>query len=155
MRLTAILQAESVKVPLEAASKSEAIDELVDLLAANKLISDSAALKEAVRQREKTRTTGIGHGIAIPHGKAAGVDQLRMALGLTRTPLEFGAIDGQPVKLIILLASSIDQTGPHIQALARISRMLTDEGFRQAIKAAESADDLYDLIVQYESEIPV
>ena len=155
MRLTDILQPESVKVPLEAESKEQAIYELVERLCEQAGIEDPEPLKQAVWERESTRTTGIGHGIAIPHGKCDQVDQLRMAIGVARQPLEFGAIDNQPVDLILLLASPGDQTGPHIQALAKISRMLTDENFRVALKQAESADELYQQIQQHEAEATV
>ncbi|MEX0885525.1 MAG: PTS sugar transporter subunit IIA [Phycisphaeraceae bacterium] len=146
MRLTEILQPDCVKVPLEAGRKQDAIAELVHLLVDRTGITGADELNQAIWQRETTRTTGIGHGIAIPHGKSAGVDRLRMAIGKPAQPLDFGAIDGQPVELLLLLASPEDQTGPHIQALARISRMLTDAEFRTAIKNASTAEELYQLI---------
>ena len=155
MRLTDILQLDCVKVPLDAEEKHGAIDELIDLLANQQLVSDPDQLKEAVWEREQTRTTGIGHGIAIPHGKSEGIDQLRCAIGKPQTPLDFGAIDRQPVDLIILLASPVDQTGPHIQALAKISRMLTEDSFRNALKQAEDGKGLYDQILDYESQVTV
>ncbi|MFW6076926.1 MAG: PTS sugar transporter subunit IIA [Hyphomicrobiales bacterium] len=155
MRLTDILQPECVKVPLEATTKEQAIYELVDLLCGQVGMACGDQLKQAVWERETTRTTGIGHGIAIPHGKCEGVDELRMAIGRTSQPLEFGAIDGKPVDLILLLASPVDQTGPHIQALAKISRMLTDEDFRTSLKQADSGETLYRLIEQHEAEATV
>lgn len=155
MRLTDILQPECVKVPLAATDKREAIDELVDLLAVQCGIDDPDQLKDAVWQREMTRTTGIGHGIAIPHGKSAGVRALCMAVGLPAQALEFNAIDGRPVDLILLLVSPQDQTGPHIQALAKISRMLTDDAFRQTLKHATDAAAVYQLIADHESKATV
>lgn len=152
MRLTDILQPDCVRVPLQAATKQGVIFELVDLLSEKVGIGSAQQLKDAVWQRESTRTTGIGHGIAIPHGKSAGCPRLAMAIGLTQQPLEFGAIDGKPVSLIILLASPPDQTGPHIQALARISRMLTDDRFRASIKQATSAEIVYKLITDHETK---
>ena len=146
MRLTDILQPDCVQVPLKAATKQQAIAELVELLVDRTGITGAQELTNAIWQRETTRTTGIGHGIAIPHGKSAGVDQLRMAIGKPTQPLDFGAIDGRPVELLLLLASPEDQTGPHIQALARISRMLTDTDFRNALKNASSGEELYQLI---------
>lgn len=153
MRLTDILQPDCVKVPLDATDKQSAINELVDLLAARANLRHSAELKAAVWQREQMRTTGIGCGVAIPHGKSAGCDTLRMAVGKTDTPLEFGAIDGKPVHLVILLASPPGQTGPHIQALASISRILTDEDFRAALRQAASAEELYRLIAEQEARL--
>ena len=151
MRLVDILQPDTIRVPLQAVEKQDAIFELVDLLAEKVGIEDVNALRDAVWQREMTRTTGIGHGVGIPHGKIEGCRVLCMAIGLTRDPIEFGAIDGQPVQLIILLASPADQTGPHIQALAQISRFLTDADFRTRIKQTNSADELYELIKEKES----
>jgi fructose-specific phosphotransferase system IIA component len=153
MRLTEILKPVCVKVPLDATDKQQALDELVDLLADHCAISQAQQLKDAVWQREQTRTTGIGHGIGIPHGKTDALTELNMAIGLPPSPIEFGAIDGKPVDLIILLASPADQTGPHIQALAKISRLLTDDTFRDAIKQAESAEQLYDMLAHQEAAI--
>ena len=151
MRLTQILQPDCVRVPLLATTKQQAIFELVDLLCAKVGLMDREALREAVWNRELTRTTGIGHGLAIPHGKVVGCERLCMAIGLTEQPIEFGAIDGQPVQLVILLASPVDQTGPHIQMLARISRLMTDEAFRDAIEQAANADEVYRLIQSHDT----
>jgi fructose-specific phosphotransferase system IIA component len=151
MRLTDILQPACIKVPLDANVKQDAIFELIDLLATCAKIDQPQQLKDAVWQRETARTTGIGHGIAIPHGKSPGTTRLSMAIGLAREPIEFAAIDGKPVQVVILLASPPEQTGPHIQALARISRMLTDDRFRASIKAAPSAAEVYRLITEQEA----
>lgn len=152
MRLTDILTPACVKVPLDAKTKQAAIFELVDLMAGQMSLGDPDELKQAVWQREQTRTTGIGHGIAIPHGKAAGCSELRMAVGVTPTPIEFEAIDRKPVSVILLLTSPIDETGPHIQALARISRMLTDDGLRAQVREAPDAETLYQLIADHEAQ---
>ncbi len=151
MRLTDILKSDCVRVPLEATDKRHAIFELVDLLAEKNPVGDKVALREAVWRREMIRTTGIGHGLAIPHGKVAGCKSLCMAVGVTREPIDFGAIDGEPVQLIILLASAADQTGPHIQALAQISRLMTDAEFRNALKRAATSDEFYHLIAAQET----
>jgi mannitol/fructose-specific phosphotransferase system IIA component (Ntr-type) len=155
MRITEILQPGCVKVPLAATSKQAAIFELSDVLAAAGAIKSADELKQAVWAREMTRTTGIGHGIAIPHGKVQGCPRLVMAMGKAVVPIEFESIDRKPVELIFLLASPLDQTGPHIQALARISRLLTDERFRDAIKSAVSGEDLFALIQKHEAEMPL
>ena len=155
MRLTDILQPDCVQVPLDAESKEQAIDQLVDLLCEKLGLDQIENLRQAVWERETTRTTGIGHGIAIPHGKCDDVKELCMAVGRVKEPLEFGAVDNKPVDLILLLASPADQTGPHIQALARISRMLTDESFRTTLKSASDGDELYQMIAQHEQEAAV
>ena len=151
MRVSEILQPDCVTVSLESDNKQQAIYALVDLLCDRKAIEAREELKKAIWQREQTRTTGIGHGVAIPHGKCEGCQRLSMAVALPTQPIDFGSIDGRPVDLIILLASPVDQTGPHIQALATISRMLTDETFRAAIKKASSPDEVYNLITQHET----
>ncbi len=150
MRLTEILEPDCIKVPLDATEKQGAIGELIDLLAAQGKISDAETVREAVWQRESTRTTGIGHGLAIPHGKCDCCASLVMALGKPVEPIAYDSIDGRPVNIIILLVSPVDQTGPHIQALAAVSRMMTDERFRQSIRDAETAEQVYQLIEEHD-----
>src|SRR2546421_9408125 len=116
MRLTEILKPENIKVPLEAKTKNDAIAELVDVLAKNGDVTDPKKVLDSVLEREATRTTGIGNGLAIPHGKCTGTDHLVMAVGKPATPIDFQAIDGRPVNLIWLLRSPPDKTGPHIHA---------------------------------------
>lgn len=152
MRLTEILQPECVKVPLTATTRQAVIFELVDLLSDVTGIADREGLRDAVWKREQTRTTGIGHGIAIPHGKVAGCTRLCMAMGKTAQPIDFNAIDGQPVRVVFLLASRPDQTGPHIQALAQISHLLTDDGFRSALHQVTTAREIHDLIAEHETK---
>lgn len=150
MTLMDILSPDAVIAPLQATDKRGVIDELVDRLAAAGKVRDPESLKTAVWTREQTRTTGIGHGLAIPHGKSAGMDSLAMAVGKPAEPLDFDAIDGQPVKLIVLLASPPDRTSDHIQALARVSRLMTLEEFRERIYAAETPDEIYELLKSQE-----
>jgi len=153
MRLTDMLKPQNICVPLKATTKTEAITELVNLLAANQEITDPKAVLDSVLEREATRTTGIGNGLAIPHGKTTGTQQLVMAIGKPSQPIDFQSIDGKPVTLIWLLTSPPDKTGPHIHALARISRLMTIEKFRQALNAAKSAQEIYDTVVQQENAL--
>jgi fructose-specific phosphotransferase system IIA component len=153
MRLTEILKPQNIKVPLLAKTKSEAIKELVDVLASTNEVTDAKKVLEAVLDREATRTTGIGNGLAIPHGKCNGTDHLVMAIGRCETPVDFQSIDGRPVNLIWLLSSPPDKTGPHIHALARISRLMTIDKFRQALLAAKDAQEMFDTIVKQESAL--
>ena len=152
MNLLDILTPESIKAPLQATDKKGVIDELVDLLARTGKIADAGALKEAVWTREQTRTTGIGHGLAIPHGKSSGMSSLAMAIGKPARPMDFQAIDAQPVRLVVLLASPPDRTSDHIQALARVSRLMTMDDFRNRIYAAETAAEIYGLLKAQESK---
>jgi len=145
MKITDILTPQAVKVPLASTGKRQAIDELVDLLGSIRLISDPEALRRVVWERETQRSTGIGEGLAIPHGKCATTKQLVMAVGRPSEPIEFDSIDGKPVRLIVLLASPPDRTSDHIQALGRVSRLMTNAPFREATYAAQTAEELYKL----------
>jgi fructose-specific phosphotransferase system IIA component len=151
MLLTQILQPTCIKVPLEGKDKQSVITELVDLLDSNGLLLDRNIALEAVLVREQTRSTGIGSGIAIPHGKCKAVKELVMAIGIADEPIDFASVDGKPVKIILLLVSPVDQTGPHIQALARISRLMLDEQFTEGLEKAVSADQVYELLSSKES----
>jgi len=152
MILTQILQPNCVKVPVENKDKEAVITELVDLLDANGLLLDRDVALDAVLTRERTRSTGTGAGIAIPHGKCNAVKELVMAIGIAHEPIEFESVDEKPVKILILLVSPADQTGPHIQALASISRLMLNEEFKQKLEQAASADEVYELLSNTESE---
>lgn len=152
MILTQILPPTCVKVPLEGQDKNAVISELIDLLDADGLLSDKNAASEAVLMREQTRSTGIGSGIAIPHGKCKAVKELIMAVGIAHQPIDFESVDGKPVTIVILLVSPADQTGPHIQALAKISRLMLDQKFKQALEKAGTADEAYELLSKKERE---
>jgi len=152
MILTQILQPACVKVPLEGKDKNSIITELVDLLDANGLLLDKNVALDAVLMREQTRSTGIGSGIAIPHGKCRAVKELVMAIGIAHEPVDFASLDGKPVTIVILLVSPADQTGPHIQALAKISRLMLDEQFKQELEKAPSAEQVYELLSNKENE---
>lgn len=145
MRILDILSPSSIRVPLHATEKHAALDELVDLLAQNGLCPDPAAVKAAVWERESQRSTGIGEGLAIPHGKCAAMPGLVLAIGKPPRPLEFGSIDKKPVQLVILLVSPPDKKDEHIQALGKISKIMTSPEFRQRAYSAQSATDLYGL----------
>ena len=136
---------------MDGTDKNSVITELVDLLADNNLLLDRDVVLEAVFAREQTRSTGIGSGIAIPHGKCEGVADLVMAVGIAQVPVNFDSIDQKPVSIVILLVSPADRTGPHIQALARISRLMLDEEFKAKLEKAASPEDVYQLISIKES----
>jgi fructose-specific phosphotransferase system IIA component len=153
MHLTEILKPQNILIPMQSSTKNEAIGELVSLLAKNGEIQDAKAVLSSVLERETTRTTGIGNGLAIPHGKCTGTNQLVMAIGKLATPIDFQSIDGRPVSLIWLLTSPPDKTGPHIHALARISRLMTIDKFRQALAVAKTPQEIYDVIVAQEKSL--
>ncbi len=150
MKLSNLILPDCIRVPLVSDNKIGAITELVDLLNSCGRITDRGAVLGAVLAREETRSTGIGFGLAVPHGKTTACSGLVMALGIPSSPIEFASSDGEPVELIALLASPPDQTGPHIQALARISRLMLVGKFRKEVLAAKSADDVYTILLKHE-----
>jgi mannitol/fructose-specific phosphotransferase system IIA component (Ntr-type) len=151
MRMTDILKPQNIKVPLQSRLKGDAIQELVSILGTNGELLDEKKVLDAVLDREATRTTGIGNGLAIPHGKTGGCDHLAMAIGKADVPIDFQSIDGKPVTLIWLLTSPPDKTGPHIHALARISRLMTIDRFRAALNNATTPKEIYDIILEQEN----
>ena len=153
MRLTEILKPRNIKLPLTATTKIDAITELVNLLADNGDVTDRKKALDAVLERESTRTTGIGSGVAIPHGKTTATGELNLCVGRAGTPIDFQSIDGKPVTLIWLLTSPPDKTGPHIHALARVSRLMTMDKFRQALANAKNAEEMYKVIAEQDAAL--
>lgn len=146
MELAAILTAERVRVPLRSTDKIGVITELVDLLAQQGALRDRDAVLQAVLKRESDRTTGIGYGLAIPHGKSDGCAQLAIAAGKPAAPIDFQSLDGRPVTFVVLLVSPPNQAGQHMQALAKVSSLMNIEEFRGQVAKAATAAALHETI---------
>lgn len=149
MRFADLLQPQAVKVPLDAATRDDAIRELVALLAQCGTVprSEAAALTEAVLAREQQRSTGIGEGLAVPHGKSQGIRSIAMAVGTLRQPLDFHSIDRQPVRLVCMIVAPPDRIADHIQALARVSRLFSSAHARASAFDAPNADALHSVFM--------
>lgn len=147
MKILDILDPRAIRVPLASTEKREAIRELVDLLAETGQVSAAENVDRVVWEREQQRSTGIGEGLAIPHGKTDATDRLVMAIGRPAEPMDFGSVDGKPVRLLVLLASPPQNTADHIQALGRVTRLMSDAEFRGRMYRAESAEDLHRLLL--------
>jgi fructose-specific phosphotransferase system IIA component len=145
MNLSTLIQENTIRVPLAAPDRQGAISELVDALAAEGCISNCEVIKQAVWERELQRTTGIGEGLAIPHGRCEHLEKMVMAMGRPSNPIDFSSPDKRPVELIILLVSPTENTSDHIQALGKISRLMVNRPFREAAYATENATDLFTL----------
>ena len=154
MRLIEILREDLIKIGLEAQDKWEAIEEMVNLLVSTHEIRmrDKREVFTAVVEREKTMSTGLGHGIAIPHGASTSVDQFVGAMGISRNGIEFQAIDGKPVYLILMLVVPENVFAKHIKTLAGIARLLNNDDFRQQLMNSETAEAVIDLIQQEEGK---
>jgi mannitol/fructose-specific phosphotransferase system IIA component (Ntr-type) len=136
------LDARLIKIPLAARAKTEAITELVDLINAAGRTRDRNRLLECVLAREQQRTTAIGRGLAIPHAKCDACGELVVAVGVPAEPLEFDAIDRQPVRLVVLLASAMAQASLQIQVLAKLSRLVLDDGVFGRIVTAPTPQEM-------------
>ncbi len=146
MLLSELLSADRVKVPLGSRTKNDVLKELVDLVANDRTALDAAPILAAVHERELVLSTGIGAGIAIPHGKTPHVDQLLVAAGVARDPIDFDALDGQPVRLFFLLVGPESASGAHVKVLSRISRLLRRDQLRRDLMAAPSVRAFLDIV---------
>ena len=154
MNLLDILSTESTIVDLKGESKEDIIAELVNSLPVGDAITDREQVLQAVLDREKIMSTGIGDGIAIPHGKSAAVTELVAAMGTQRRGVDFDALDGEPAFVFFLLVSPANVSGPHIKALARISRLLKNDEFKKKLIEADSAEEIIATIEVAERDIP-
>jgi mannitol/fructose-specific phosphotransferase system IIA component (Ntr-type) len=150
--LSDLLTADRVIVPLTGGSKEALLEELVALLHARGAVRDPDDVLRAVRRREDLLSTGIGNGVAIPHGKAESVPSLVMAAGVTAEPVDFDALDGEPVKLVFLLVGPEVAAGPHVKALSRISRLVRRESLRERLMSARSAEEFLQIVQEAEAD---
>ncbi len=132
--------------------KDEAIEELVDLLCSAYKLKDRGAILEAVRAREAMASTGIGMGLAVPHAKTSAVKKLHVAFGLSREGIDFESVEGEKSHLFFIMVSAKDHTGPHIQALAGISRLIKHEEVRTALRACCDEKEFISLVESAEKK---
>ncbi len=140
-----------IKIGLESEEKDELFEELVDLVASRDGRGfPRAAVLSAVREREEKMSTGIKKGIALPHGKAEGVDSLIGAIGISHRGIDYNALDGEPVYLVFLLVSSPNEAELHLRALKRLARLLDDPGFYTELVQADSPERAFQIIKSFE-----
>ena len=137
MKIMDFLNGKAISADLKATSKEEIIKELLNLLVKAQVIKNKDKLTKVLLEREALGSTGIGQGVAIPHGKSESVKELVAAFGLTQKGVNFDSLDGEPVYIFFLLVAPEDSAGPHLKALARISRLLKDKYFRDTLRAAK------------------
>ena len=148
MKIMDFLCPEAISIDLKAQDKKSAVTEMVELLQKTKKLKKPADIIEAVLEREKLGSTGIGQGVAIPHGKTDSVTEQSGVLAISQKGIEFNSLDGEPVYLIFLLIGPTDIAGQHLKALARISRLFKDKFFRQALRDAKSVQEVVKIIQQ-------
>ena len=142
MNLRKILSPQVVSLSLRAETKDEALAELVDLLMKTGKVSDREAALRAVREREEKMSTGIQHGVAIPHGKSDAVDELVACIALKPEGLDFESLDGEPSTIFVMTLSPLHRIGPHVQFLAEVSQLLKTAAERERILKAGSVEEL-------------
>jgi len=151
MEISDLLQPEAVISGLKASSKKQALQELARH-AAQITGVDDRKIFETLNERERLGSTGVGNGIAIPHGKLADFKRLYGLFARLDKPIDFDAIDEQPVDLIFLLLAPEGAGADHLKALARVSRLLRDVGVCEKLRGASTADGLYMLLIQSEAQ---
>ena len=146
MKLMDFLIADAIEPNLKSNNKTDAIKELTALLKSTGTISDTESVAKVVLEREELGSTGIGDGIAVPHGKSDAVDKVVAAFGKSEKGIDFESeTDDVPVRLIFLLIAPTGSSGPHLLALARISRLLRNKGFRERLIKAKSKSEILDI----------
>lgn len=153
MKFSEIINASQISLDLKAADRWAAIEELVGILVERKCIEASKrdTVIQAVKNREKTMSTGIGFGIAIPHASTDAITKVSAVLARSSAGINFDSLDNQPVKLVVLFLVPAGQYQQHLKTLASISRFLNDRDFREQAEQAKTPDDLYQLILKRES----
>ena len=142
MNVKRILNEEAILLNLQGTTKEAIIQEMIDFLAAKDRIKDRESALKSVMDREQKMSTGMQHGVAIPHGKTDSVERLVAMLALKREGIDFGSMDGKPSTIFLMTLSPVNQTGPHIQFLSEISQILNDPIRREALLAAQSVADV-------------
>ena len=148
MRLEQLLKPEYLNDNLQAKNKTEALAELSEMVIKGPLKLNKSQIFDVLLQREKLGSTGIGDGVAIPHGKIGDLEELIVAFGRSKNGVAFDSIDGKPVHLFFLLLAPENCTGQHLKALAKISKMLKAGNFRKKLMEAKSNSDLYKIIIE-------
>lgn len=146
MDLSTVLNPSAVALHLKGGTKDEIIDELIDVAMRGGKVKDKAEAKASVLEREARMSTGMKHGIAIPHGKTTAVSELVACVGVSDKEVDFDALDHKGCRIYIMTLSPPEKTGPHLQFLAEVSMLFRSEEKRQAILAATSPDELLSIL---------
>jgi fructose-specific phosphotransferase system IIA component len=152
MKLSDLINEKAISTSLRSTTKDEVIKELVSLLEKAHGLNTRGEVLKKVAEREAMMSTGIGNGVAIPHGKAKSVDSLVASCGISPKGIDFQSVDGEVVRLFILLVSPEELRGPHVRALANISRLLKEESVRERLKKCASAQEFLEVLKQAEAQ---
>ncbi len=145
MKISDILTEDFVVVGLDVSTKEDAINALVDIIAKSEKVKNANKVREAVFEREKIMTTGVGKGFAVPHGKTDAVTDIVAAFAVTKKPIDYESLDGEPVRLIFLIVGRDNMVGPHIKLLSRVSKLMNDNNFREKLLNAKTPREVVEL----------
>jgi PTS system nitrogen regulatory IIA component len=152
MKITDILVREASILDLKSTTKDDLLVEMASSLATAEPALDAGTLVRILREREALQSTGIGEGVAIPHGKVQGLNRLIASFARSKVGVDFASIDGQPTQLLFLLIVPEQSGGQHLKALARISRFFRDASFRQKLLAANDLDEIFRAIEEEDAK---
>lgn len=153
MKICEVLNTNTIIPELEATTKEEAIDELINLFKDDERVLSLSDVKDSVMEREKIMSTGVGHGFGIPHCKTNKVTNIMAAFGKTKSPIDFDALDGNKVDLIFLLIGKDNLVAPHIKLLSRISLLMNKDEVREKLREVKSVSEIYSIFETEESNI--
>ncbi|MCL1959433.1 MAG: PTS sugar transporter subunit IIA [Spirochaetes bacterium] len=148
MNLKTVLTPDTIDLHLKGSTKEEIINELLDILVRTGKIQDRAAALSAVMDREEKMSTGMKHGIAIPHGKCASTQDLVACIGISEKPVDFDSLDHQPCRIFIMTLSPVEKTGPHLQFLAEVSLLFKSSEKRKEILEAKTPEEILKILAE-------
>ena len=151
MKITDILNEHVIRTGLPGGTKEEIINGMIELAGSQKTVQDKERMRQAIFDREKIMSTGVGSGFAIPHGKTEAVTDIVAAFAVTAQPIDYQSLDDQPVRLVFLLVGRDNMVGPHIKLLSRISRLMNKEDFRDRLLNAKTPVEILEAFRQEES----
>jgi fructose-specific phosphotransferase system IIA component len=151
MKITDVLEEQFVRTNLPGTNKEEIINSMIHLIGNSKNVLDKEKVRQAILEREKIMSTGVGNGFAIPHGKTDAVKDIVAAFAITAHPVDYQALDEQPVRLVFLLVGRDSLVGPHIKLLSRISRLMNKEEFRRELLSSKTPKEVIELFQRQEA----
>ncbi len=150
MKITSILTEDLIQVNIPGETKEDVINAIIDLAAKSQKIKDIEKVRQAIFEREKIMSTGVGKGFAIPHGKTDAVTDIVAAFGITENPIDYQSLDHEPVRLLFLLIGKDSLVGAHIKLLSRISRLMNKEELRGKLLQSTSAEQILNILKEEE-----
>ena len=153
MKITELLSTSAITADMQATDKNSALVEMTDAIVALSDDLDREEVLKVLHERERLGSTGIGDGVAIPHGKLKNIDQLLLSFGCSKAGVDFDSMDGKPAHLFFLLLAPEESVGVHLKTLARISKLLKNPGVRSSLLSAADADELFRIIAAEEEKL--